>query len=48
MRFLQRKRAELYIIGLGIMLLELVSCATPTNVAYFQDAEALNGMWMQA
>ena len=48
MRFLQRKRAELYIIGLGIMLLELVSCATPTNIAYFQDAEALNGMWMQA
>lgn len=48
MRFLQRKRAELYIIGLGIMLLELVGCATPTNVAYFQDAEALNGMWMQA
>ena len=30
------------------MLLELVSCATPTNIAYFQDAEALNGMWLQA
>lgn len=44
---LHNKRIKQYVASLYVLVIGLVGCATPTNIAYFQDAEALQGMWMQ-
>ena len=37
-----------YLILLFSIIISLVSCSTPTNVAYFQNAAAICGMTLQS
>lgn len=48
MNLLQIKRRRIAGIMLAAASLWLASCSVPKDVAYFQDAEALNGMALQA
>lgn len=48
MKLLKPERRRVVGIVLAAAALWLASCSTPKDIAYFQDAEALNGMAVQA
>lgn len=48
MKLLKPERRRVAGIVLAAAALWLASCSTPKDIAYFQDAEALNGMAVQA
>lgn len=48
MKLLKPERRRVAGIVLAAVALWLASCSTPKDIAYFQDAEALNGMAVQA